>query len=100
MGAEVVRLQEVILAALAGDEQKAVEGLRELLAVEAEPDRLMDLRCAASYVGLSEDALDRRARAGLVPSRQEGPRCKRFFLKSELDVYMRGDTPTNLRSAA
>jgi hypothetical protein len=88
-----VTVREIVLAALAGDEEAARAGLLALVTPVQEPDTLLDLKSAANYVGLSEDALDRRARAGMVPSRQEGPRCKRFFLKSELDDYMRGRTP-------
>lgn len=89
-------LKSVILAALNGDEDTALAGLRELVAVAQEPDCLMDLKTAAAYLGLSEDALDRRARAGLIPSKQEQPRAKRFFSRLELDTYMAPE----LRSAA
>jgi hypothetical protein len=93
-------LKGVILAALNGDEDTALSGLLELMAPAQEQDRLMDLKTAAAYLGLSEDALDRRARAGIVPSKQEQPRAKRFFAKSELDNYMRGESAPTLRTAA
>lgn len=84
-------LRDVIMAALNGDEQAALNGLRELLAPnESEVPRVLDLKAAAAYLGLSPDALDRRARQGVIPSMQEGPRCKRFFSADALDDWRRG----------
>lgn len=84
-------VREIVLAALAGDEQKALDGLRELLVSSGSGDqdvpRVLDLKAAAAYLGLSEDALDRRARRGTIPSVQEGPRCKRFFSTDALDDW-------------
>lgn len=59
--------------------RELAEAIAALGSSQPQERPLMDLKTAAAYLGLSADALDRRARAGIIPSIQEGPRCKRFF---------------------
>lgn len=77
--AKLIAQDPEALAALA-------EALRPLL-TEIAPNRVMDTKEAAAYLGLSPDALDRRARQGVIPSMQEEPRCKRFFNRADLDAW-------------
>jgi excisionase family DNA binding protein len=60
---------------------------------EPEPDRWsewMSTREAARYVGQSVPALQRLAKRGAIPSRQEHEGCKRYFYRADLDAYRRG----------
>ena len=52
----------------------------------AEQDRWLDTRSAARYVGLHHDTL-RKLAAGAIPSEQDGPACKRYYRRSDLDRW-------------
>lgn len=77
--------------AIANDPTALQELADALKALEPprEAGEVLDAHAAAAYLGLSEDALDRRARLGSIPSIQEGPRCKRFFSRDALDEWRR-----------
>jgi excisionase family DNA binding protein len=63
--------------------------LRTLLGLDRrpviEPDRWLDSREASEYLGVHRDTLRKLAAAGVVPSEQDGPGCKRYFSKAALD---------------
>jgi excisionase family DNA binding protein len=62
--------------------------LRELLDIdETEPDRWMDSRDAAAYLGVHRDTLRKLAAAGSIRSMQDGPACKHYFSKAALDRW-------------
>jgi excisionase family DNA binding protein len=42
---------------------------------------------AATYLGLSVNALHKLTAARMIPFEQEGPSCKLYFQRSELDAW-------------
>jgi excisionase family DNA binding protein len=53
-------------------------------------DDWLDSRHAAEYLGLHRDTLRRLAAARALPSEQDGPGCKLYFRRSDLDDWRRG----------
>ena len=51
----------------------------------------MDSKRASDYLGISRDSLDKLCAERRVPFYSDGPGCKRFFAKRELDAWMRGE---------
>jgi excisionase family DNA binding protein len=70
-------------------------------APEAE-DEWLDTRGAAEHLGVHRDTIRRLAAERTLPSEQEGPGCKLFFRRSDLDAWRRagGSTPRRLMGAA
>jgi hypothetical protein len=56
---------------------------------EVEPDRWMNTRAAAVYLGVSVPALHRLTAARAIPFEQEAARCKCFFKRSDPDAWRR-----------
>jgi excisionase family DNA binding protein len=50
----------------------------------------LDSRHAADYLGLHRDTLRKLAAARTIPSEQDGPRCKLYFRRSDLDAWRAG----------
>jgi excisionase family DNA binding protein len=50
----------------------------------------LDSREAAAYLGVHRDTLRRLAAARAIPSEQDGPGCKLYFLRDDLDAWRRG----------
>jgi excisionase family DNA binding protein len=50
-------------------------------------DEWLDTRDAAEYLGVHRDTVRRLAAERAVPSEQEGPGCKLFFRRSDLDAW-------------
>ena len=72
---------------------------------EGEPNRAddewLDTLHAAEHLGVHRDTLRKLAAAGLIPSEQDAPGCKRYFRRSGLDEWRaRGGAPARLRSVA
>jgi len=68
-------------------------------------DEWFDSRHAAEYLGVHRDTLRKLAGERAIPSEQDGPGCKLYFRRSELDAWRRtGGRPrhlaTTLRRAA
>jgi excisionase family DNA binding protein len=59
---------------------------------DPEPERWLNTREAAAYLGVHLDTLRRLAAERRIPSVQEGPRCRLHFKRSELDAYRQGAT--------
>lgn len=80
-----------IVQLICADEDALMELAKAVRAYEVtlSPVVLLETASAAAYLGLSVDALDRRARASVIPCIQEGPRCKRFFNRDDLDAWRR-----------
>ena len=53
-------------------------------------DDWLDSRNAAEYLGLHRDTLRRLAAERAIPSEQDGPGCKHYFRRSDLDDWRRG----------
>jgi excisionase family DNA binding protein len=51
------------------------------------PDPWLDTQQAADHLGVHADSLRKLAAANTIPSEQEAPGCKRYFLRSELDRW-------------
>jgi excisionase family DNA binding protein len=50
----------------------------------------LDSRHAADYLGLHRDTLRKLAAERAIPSEQEGPGCKLYFRRSDLDAWRSG----------
>jgi hypothetical protein len=90
------RLFDVLLEELDGEE---LDHLADLLAPRiavrierAAPaaDVWIDSIGAASYLGISKNALHKLTAARAIPFGQDGPGCKCWFQRSDLDAYRRG----------
>jgi excisionase family DNA binding protein len=58
----------------------------------------LDARSAAAYLGIHRDTLRKLAAQHAIPSHQDGPRCKLYFRRDELDEWRR--SPRSTGSAA
>jgi excisionase family DNA binding protein len=69
---------------------------------EQTPDEWMDARAAAVYLGVHRDTLRKLAAERAVPVHQDGPGCKLYFRRDELDDWRRsGRAPrSQLRAVA
>ena len=50
----------------------------------------LDSRGAAEYLGLHPDTVRKLAAERAIPAEQDGPGCKLFFLRRDLDEWRRG----------
>jgi excisionase family DNA binding protein len=56
-----------------------------------------DSRHAAEYLGVHRDTLRKLAAERAIPSEQDGPNCKLYFRRSDLDTWRRtGGRPRHL----
>ncbi len=53
------------------------------------PDEWFDSRHAADYLGMHRDTLRKLAAERAIPSEQDGPNCKLFFRRGDLDAWRR-----------
>jgi excisionase family DNA binding protein len=63
-----------------------------LAAREQPSDEWMRSSKAAAYLGISVNALHKLTAARAIPFEQEGPGCKMWFKRSELDAWRRGES--------
>lgn len=64
-------------------------------------DEWLDSRHAAEYLGVHRDTLRKLAAERAIPSEQDGPGCKLYFRRSELDAWRHGGgRPRHLGLAA
>jgi excisionase family DNA binding protein len=54
----------------------------------------MDTRGAAAYLGIHRDTVRKLAAQRAIPTHQDGPRCKLYFRRDELDEWRRSARPT------
>jgi excisionase family DNA binding protein len=67
------------------------ERVVDRMATPATPaDGWLDTRSAAEYLGVHPDTVRRLAAERTVPSEQEGPGCKLFFRRRDLDAWRCG----------
>lgn len=64
-----------------------------------QPSEWMDARDAAAYLGIHRDTLRKLAAQRAIPTHQDGPRCKLYFRRDELDDWRRSAWPTRTRAA-
>jgi excisionase family DNA binding protein len=61
----------------------------------------LDSRHAAEYLGVHRDTLRKLAAERSIPSEQDGPGCKLYFRRSDLDAWRQGGgRPRHLTLAA
>jgi excisionase family DNA binding protein len=64
-------------------------------------DDWFDSRRAAEYLGIHRDTLRKFAAERAIPSEQDGPGCKLYFRRSDLDAWRQsGGRPRHLAMAA
>jgi excisionase family DNA binding protein len=63
-------------------------------------DDWMDAREAASYLGVHRDTLRKLAAERAVPVHQDGPGCKLYFNRDELDEWRRANKAQRSRLRA
>ena len=63
-------------------------------------DEWFDSRHAAEYLGIHRDTLRKLAAERAIPSEQDGPGCKLYFRRGDLDAWRRsGGRPQHLLSS-
>lgn len=99
--------QEGVGAALIGQlvdrlaERIAFAVFARLGADERDGDDWLDSRHAAEYLGVHRDTLRKLAAEGAISSEQDGPGCKLYFRRSDLDAWRRcGGRPRHLAASA
>jgi excisionase family DNA binding protein len=92
-------LMDQLLARLADLVVDRLMARTETSASQPEDD-WMDARRAAAYVGVHRDTLRKLAAGRAVPVHQDGPGCKLYFRRDELDEWRRaGRAPASRRRA-
>jgi excisionase family DNA binding protein len=66
---------------------------------DAHAGEWLDAHDAAAYLGMHRDTLRKLAAQRSIPVHQDGPRCKLYFRRDELDDWRRS-TPATRRTAA
>ena len=88
-----------LITALADRIAEAVAARIGQTPAEVMPEWL-DSREAARYLGLHPDTVRKLAAERAIPAEQDGPGCKLFFLRQDLDVWRRsGGRAAHLSSA-
>jgi excisionase family DNA binding protein len=68
---------------------------------EREGNDWLDSRHAAEYLGVHRDTLRKLAAERAIPSEQDGPGCKLYFRRSDLEAWRRsGGRPRHLTTVA
>jgi hypothetical protein len=58
---------------------------------EPEPERWLTAKDAAAYLAITPAALHKHTAARTIPFEQDGPGCKLWFRRSDLDAWRRGE---------
>lgn len=83
--AVVAALDDIALDELA--DRLAPKLAARLAAREPLPDEWLPSNKAAAYLGVSVNALHKLTAARAIPFEQDGPGCKMWFKRSELDEW-------------
>ncbi len=67
---------------------------------EATRDRWLSAKDAAAHLGISVQALHKLTAAREVPFEQDGPGCKLWFRRAELDRWREGGGPSPPKTAS
>lgn len=92
------RLLDVWFAELTDDDLDQLETMlttRRQPATPVTADGWLDTSRAAEYLGISKASLHKLTAARAIHFEQDGPGCKCWFLRSDLDTYRRGTSPHN-----
>lgn len=68
-------------------------------ATTSQTDEWMDARGAAAYLAVHRDTVRKLAAQRAIPAHQDGPRCKLYFRRDELDAWRRSARPSRARAA-
>jgi excisionase family DNA binding protein len=79
---------EALISDVADRVAAAVVAQLSAASSEALPDWL-DSRRAAEYLGVHRDTLRKLAAERAIPAEQDGPGCKMFFRRADLDEWRR-----------
>jgi excisionase family DNA binding protein len=60
----------------------------------------MDAHAAAAHLGVHRDTLRKLAAQRAIPVHQDGPGCKLYFRRDELDEWRRSARPTRRKAPA
>ena len=91
---------EALVAQLADRVAATVVDRLSSAAKDSVADEWFDSRHAAEYLGVHRDTLRKLAAERTIPSEQDGPGCKLYFRRSELDAWRQGGgRPRHLASA-
>lgn len=82
------RMLERLLAQFADRVAAAV--IAQLKGPAEGPDEWLDSRHAAAYLNVHRDTLRKLAAERAIPSEQDGPGCKLYFRRSDLDAWRSG----------
>lgn len=91
-GADAVLAESSILEQLLDHiaDRLAAVITERLLVSDDRSDEWLDSRHAAEYLGVHRDTLRKLAAERAIPSEQDGPGCKLYFRRSELDAWRNG----------
>lgn len=78
---------DALLADLA--ERVAAAVVRQLQSTQEDLPEWLDSRSAAVYLGVHRDTLRKLAAERTIPAHQDGPGCKLFFRRADLDEWRR-----------
>jgi len=93
------QLLDVLIDQLADRVASALAERLTTPTVDVAPEWL-DSRAAAQYLGLHRDTLRKLAAERAIPAEQDGPGCKLFFRRSDLDEWrMAGGRTSHLAAA-
>ena len=80
-------------------ERVAAVIVERLSAPDDRTDEWFNSRSAAEYLGIHRDTLRKLAAERAIPTEQDGPGCKLYFRRSDLDAWRRsGGRPRQLTS--
>ena len=81
--------------------QRVAAALAErMTSADERADEWLDSRHAADYIGVHRDTLRKLVAERAIPSEQDGPGCKLYFRRSDLDAWRRsGGRPRHLMSS-
>jgi excisionase family DNA binding protein len=74
--------------------------VEQLSGTDERANEWLDSRHAAEYLGVHRDTLRKLASERSIPSDQDGPNCKLYFRRSDLDAWRHGGgRPRHLAAA-
>jgi excisionase family DNA binding protein len=89
---------DVLLGRLA---DLVVQRLAERRTTTQQPgEEWLDARAAAEYLGIHRDTLRKLAAERVVPAHQDGPGCKLYFRRDELDEWRRSGRRSRLTAVS
>jgi excisionase family DNA binding protein len=82
-------LLDALIDQLAARVADRLAGAANSRVAASENDEWFDSRHAASYLGVHRDTLRKLAAERAIPAEQDGPNCKLYFRRSDLEAWRR-----------